>query len=86
MSWWDQLVTSRRHNQELPLESWSEIKAIMRKSFVPSHYYRELHLKLRNLTQGNRSVEGYYKEIETLMLRADISEDREATMSRFLGV
>jgi len=46
---------------------------------------RELHLKLRNLTQGNRSVEEYYKEMETLMFRADISEDREATLSRFLG-
>nr|AAM15062.1 putative retroelement integrase [Arabidopsis thaliana] len=61
------------------------MKAIMRKRFVPSHYHRELHLKLRNLTQGNRSVEEYYKEMETLMLRADISEDREATLSRFLG-
>ncbi|KAG7529394.1 Zinc finger CCHC-type [Arabidopsis suecica] len=33
----------------------------------------------------SRSVEEYYKEMETLMLRADISEDRDATMSRFLG-
>jgi len=39
LSWWDQLVTSRRRNQELPLESWSQIKAVMRKSFVPSHYH-----------------------------------------------
>ncbi|KAG7599415.1 Reverse transcriptase RNA-dependent DNA polymerase [Arabidopsis suecica] len=85
LSWWDQLVTSRRRNQEYPLESWSEMKAIMRKRFVPSHYHRELHLKLRNLTQGSRSVEEYYKEMETLMLRADILEEREATMSRFLG-
>ncbi|CAL9238576.1 unnamed protein product [Arabidopsis halleri] len=85
LSWWDQLVTSRRRNQEHPLESWSEMKAIMRKRFVPSHYHRELHLKLRNLTQGSRSVEEYYKEMETLMLRADILEEREATMSRFLG-
>ena len=46
---------------------------------------RELHLKLSNLTQGNRSVEEYYKEMETLMLRPDISKDREVTMSRFLG-
>ncbi|KAG7593973.1 Integrase catalytic core [Arabidopsis thaliana x Arabidopsis arenosa] len=61
------------------------MKAIMRKRLVPSHYHRELHLKLRNLTQGSRSVEEYYKEIETLMLRADILEEREATMSRFLG-
>ncbi|XP_056854299.1 uncharacterized protein LOC130503756 [Raphanus sativus] len=57
----------------------------MRKRFVPSHYHRELHFKLRTLSQGSRSVEEYYKEMETLMLRADIQEDREATMARFMG-
>ncbi|KAG7527890.1 Reverse transcriptase domain, partial [Arabidopsis thaliana x Arabidopsis arenosa] len=53
--------------------------------FVPSHYHRDLYSKLRKLTQGARSVEDYYQEMETLMLRAHIMEDSEATMSRFLG-
>jgi len=30
-------------------------------------------------------VEDYYQEMETLILPANIMEDREATMSRFLG-
>ncbi|KAG7547976.1 Integrase catalytic core [Arabidopsis suecica] len=85
LSWWDQIVTSRRRNGEYPVETWTEMKTIMRKRFVPSHYHRELHQRLRRLTQGHRSVEEYYQDMEKLMLRADISEDREATMSRFLG-
>lgn len=85
LSWWDQLVTSRRRNREYPVETWTEMKTIMRKRFVPSHHHRELHNKLRKLTQGSRSVEDYYQELETLLIRADVSEDREATMSRFLG-
>ena len=85
LSWCDQLVTFRRRDQEYPVETWTEMKTIMRKSFVPSHYHRELHQKLRQLVQGSRSVEDYFQEMETLMLRADISEDREATMSRFMG-
>ncbi|XP_056852848.1 uncharacterized protein LOC130502047 [Raphanus sativus] len=40
---------------------------------------------LRRLTQGSKTVEEYYQELELLMLRASISEDREATMARFLG-
>lgn len=52
---------------------------------MPSHYHRELHHKLRSLTQGNRIVEDYYQDMEILMIQADISEDREATMSRLLG-
>ncbi|XP_056855766.1 uncharacterized protein LOC130505190 [Raphanus sativus] len=85
LSWWDNLVTARRRAGDFPVETWNQMKVIMRKIFVPSHYHRELHFKLRTLSQGSRSVEEYYKEMETLMLRADIQEDREATMARFMG-
>lgn len=40
--------------------------------------------KLQNVTQGNRSVEEYHKEMEIAMIRANVVEDRDATMSRFL--
>ena len=83
--WWDQHITSRRRNRERPVETWGELKALMRKRFVPSHYYRDLYQKLQSLTQGSRSVEDYYKEMEIAMIRADVEEDREATMARFLN-
>ena len=57
----------------------------MRKRFVHSHYYRELYQKLQNLYQGSMSVEDYYTEMEVAMIRANVVEDREATMVRFLG-
>ena len=41
--WWDQLVTNRRRNLERPVETWRELKAIMRRRFVCSHYYRDLY-------------------------------------------
>ncbi|XP_042992210.1 uncharacterized protein LOC122318677, partial [Carya illinoinensis] len=83
--WWDQLVTTRRRNHERPIETWGELKALMRRRFVPSHYYRDLYQKLQNLTQGSRSVEDYHKEMEVAMIRANVEEDREATMARFLS-
>ncbi|KAH9657954.1 hypothetical protein KPL70_023288 [Citrus sinensis] len=82
--WWDQLVLSRRRNRERPINTWEEMKAIMRRRFVTSHYYRELHQRLQSLTQGSRSVEDYHKEMEIIMIRANIEEEREATMARFL--
>ncbi|XP_016733447.1 uncharacterized protein [Gossypium hirsutum] len=85
MIWWDQLTTSRRRNGERPISTWTEMKAVMRKRFIPSYYYRELYQKLQNLTQGNRSVEDYFKEMEIAMIRANVDEDREATMARFLA-
>ena len=68
LSWWDQLVTNRRRNGEYPIDTWNEMKAVMRKRFVPSHYHRDLHQRLRKLTQGSRSVEEYFQEMELLML------------------
>jgi len=76
---------SRRCNIEHPIRTWEEMKMIMRKRFVPSHYYRELYQRLQRLRQGNRSVEDYYQEMEVAMIRANIEEDREATMARFLS-
>uniref|UniRef100_A0A2N9IM79 RNA-directed DNA polymerase n=1 Tax=Fagus sylvatica TaxID=28930 RepID=A0A2N9IM79_FAGSY len=83
--WWDQLVTNRRRNNERPVQTWGELKTLMRRRFVPSHFYRDLYQKLQNLTQGSRSVEDYHKEMEVAMIRANVEEDQEATMARFLS-
>jgi hypothetical protein len=83
--WWDQLVTNRRRNNERPVETWGELKALIRRRFVPSHFYRDLYQKLQNLTQRSRSVEDYHKEMEVTMIRANVEEDREATMARFFS-
>ena len=51
---------------------------------MPTHYHRELCRRLQGLTQGNKSVEDYYKEMEVAMIRVNIEEDRETTMTQFL--
>lgn len=35
-------------------------------------------------TQGSMSIDEYYKEIEIVMIRANVEEDHEATMTRSL--
>ncbi|XP_042415186.1 uncharacterized protein LOC122004349 [Zingiber officinale] len=82
--WWDQLTLSRRRNRELPINNWEDMKVVMRRRFVPSHYYRDLHLKLQSLKQGSMTVEDYHKEMEIALIRANIEGDREATMARFI--
>ena len=83
--WWDQLVLNKRRNREPSVETWEEMKGVMWKRFDLTYCYRELYNKLQNLRQGNRSVEEYYKEMEVAMAKANIEEDREATMARFLA-
>ena len=85
IAWWDHLVTSRRRNLEYPIDTWYELKSVMRKRFVPKHFHRELVQKHQVLKQGSKSVDDYYKEIKMIMTRADIEEDMETTMARFLA-
>ena len=52
---------------------------------MPNHYYRDLYLKLQSLNQDYKTVDEYHKEIDIAMIRANVNEDREATMTRFLN-
>ena len=83
--WQDQLVMNRRRNHERPIKTWEEMKANMRRRFVLSHYYKNLYQKLQSLTQGYRSVDNYYKGMEIVMIRANVEENRETTIARFLN-
>uniref|UniRef100_A0A2N9HUP0 Integrase catalytic domain-containing protein n=1 Tax=Fagus sylvatica TaxID=28930 RepID=A0A2N9HUP0_FAGSY len=56
-------LNERRRNHERAIETWEEMRAIMRR----------------------RSVDDYYKEMEIALIRANVEEDREATMARFLN-
>ena len=82
--WWDQFISIRRRSGEGLIASWFEMKTIIRKRFIPQHYYREVHNMLQKLNQGFRSFEEYFQEIEMATIRANIEENRETTMARFL--
>ena len=78
-------MTSRHRNGDRPNSRWEEMKTVTRRRFAPSHYHKDLHRKLQTLTQCCMSVEDYYKKMEIAMIRANVEEDREATMARFIG-
>jgi hypothetical protein len=61
------------------------MKEVMRHRFVPTHYFWVLHQNLQRLVQGAKSVEDYHKKMEMCMVMANIEEDEEVTMARFLG-
>ncbi|RDX62635.1 hypothetical protein CR513_59010, partial [Mucuna pruriens] len=83
--WWDQFVNNRRRNGERPIHMWEDMKSIMRKRFISNHYHRDLRRKLQCLTQGSMSVQNYYKEMKIAMTRANVKEDHEVTIARFIG-
>ena len=82
---WEQLVLSKRRNHDKPINTWDQIKAIIRRRFVLSHYYQDLYKKLKSLTRGYKSVEDHLKEIDVAMIQVNVYENKEATMARFLN-
>ncbi|XP_066316097.1 uncharacterized protein [Miscanthus floridulus] len=83
--WWEQLLRDREEDGENPIATWDEMKREMTIRFVPKHYRRDLFDKLQNLKQGSLSVEEYYKEMEKAMIRANVYEDEEQTIARFMA-
>ena len=62
--WWD----NKNRTGERPA-TWVDMKRVMRDRFVPASYTRQLHSKLRRPVQGAKTVDEYYKEMKTLMIR-----------------
>lgn len=67
------------------INTWEQLKQSMRDRFVPSHYQRDLYLKLQSFSQRNLIVDDYYKEMDKMMTRANINELEEATIGHFLS-
>ena len=78
--WWSE------HCRLYPIPTtWAALKTAMRTRWVPPYYQRELLQKLQRLRQGKNSVEEYYQELQTGMIRCGIVEENEAMLARFLG-
>lgn len=52
---------------------------------MPKNHKQELYLKLHTLKQKDGSVKEYIREFEKLMMRSDITELKEQTITWFLG-
>ena len=67
------------------INTWTEMRRVMQKGYVPTSYNRTMREKLQRLSQGSLTIEEYYKEIEMALVRANIEEEIENTMAHFLG-
>jgi len=57
----------------------------MRARFVPPHYRKELLLKLQRLQQGPRSVNEYFKDLETTLTKINMHDSEESKIARFVS-
>ena len=84
--WWDHVVKERVRTLDPQITTWEHMKALMRARFVPPHYTRELRQRLENLRQGSLSAEEAYTNMQVAMVKANVLEDEENTMARYLRI
>ncbi|RDY01177.1 hypothetical protein CR513_15532, partial [Mucuna pruriens] len=82
--WWNEIVIQIRGVRRSSIESWDELKREMSERFVPSFYTRDLFVKLQRMYLGPKCVEEYFKAIEVTLIRAQVVESQEVTITRFL--
>jgi len=85
MNWWHSYVTDICYNKRPPVVSWNNLVECMRFRFVPPHFKKDLMLKLQRFQQGTLSVDAYFKELETLLLKVNLKESEEALIARFVS-
>ena len=59
LTWWNQIQENQLVLGCEHINTWEEMKQVMRRRFVPSSYQRDLRNRLQMLRQGKRSVDEY---------------------------
>ncbi|VFQ86099.1 unnamed protein product, partial [Cuscuta campestris] len=83
-TWWTNTTTKRKREGKAAIKTWTKMRALLKKKFIPTHYIRENFASLQHLRQGNRSVEEYIREFEELLMWCDLQENDLQTFVRYL--
>jgi len=65
--------------------SWNNLKECMRMRFVPPPYRKELLLKLQRLHQGPRTIDEYFKDLETTLTKINMHDNEESKIAKFVS-
>jgi len=80
--WYENLKRKRSRDGRFRIKTWSKLKRLMTKHFLPDNYKRDLYLKVSNLSQGRSTVEEYIREFEQLQIQSGLEEEQDQTMAR----
>ena len=81
--WWKKNQREMKREEGWKLDTWTEMKRVMQKRYVPTSYSRTMRQILQRLSQGSLTVEENYKEMEMTLVRANIEEDTKAVHDGF---
>jgi len=57
LDWWHKYQREMLREERQEVDTWTEMKMVMRKRYVPTSHNRTMRQKLQGLSQGNLTVE-----------------------------
>jgi len=85
IQWWQQTIMDIGLNKRPVIVSWYDLKACIRAQFVPPPYRKEILLKLQRLHQEPRTVDEYFKDLETTLTKINMHDSEESKITRFVS-
>ena len=85
MQWWYKVVVDIGLNKRPTVVTWDDLKLCMHARFVSPHYRKELLLKLQRLQQGPRSVDEYFKDLESTLTKIEMHEKEESKIAKVIS-
>jgi len=67
----------------VPRIDWRGMKELLTAQYVPSYHRQQMFDELASLRQGSRSVSEYMSCLKDMLVRCDVRERPEVTLSRF---
>ena len=84
-SWWFRTRDLRRRQGKQPVETWPQLRYLLKKRHVPEEYTEVMRLRLAQAHQGSRSPMEFRDEIERLAHQANIYLTERALCTQFLA-
>ena len=83
--WWAKLQRKRRNQQIDPVDTWTEMKNLLKQKFLPVNYSRDLRLSFQYLKQGSKTVVEYSEEFITMQSRCGLDEEEDVLVDRYFN-
>lgn len=84
-AWWQQLKLTRTRQGKERIHRWDKFIKHLRAEFLPFNYSRILYQRLQHLRQGTRTVNEYIEEFYQLLVRNNLSETTDQSVSLYIG-
>ena len=83
--WWEKLKRRHERDGKKKIQTWEKMKKELKRKYLPFNYRQDIYLKIQNFKQRDLSVEAYSAEFENLMIKGDLREVKEQSITHYLA-